>query len=529
MLFWLVLSGCSGGDGATTPKDLQPSPTGGTGGGEITGDTGVINAGPSFTVTPSCADNLDGAMFACWLTTSTSEPTTLSISIDDGAKVRVQQVETAAMDHEVLVLGLRPDAANVMTLTATGASGSTVADPITYHTDPLPVDFPVHEVISDPGRMEPGLTLIRLGPYIAMFDDVGEVRWLMFNTDTVHTLSITSDGHLMHQNGKVGLTVRTLSGAVVSEWCAERTGVCPKTSVLVDVESIHHDAYEMPNGNWLSLSIERRLIPDYPTSERDPLAPRAEAWVAGDVGVEFTPAGEVVHSWPLLDILDPTRIANDAIRGDYWEGFFGGQDTKDWSHANAIWYDEARDEVVVSLRHQDAVIGLDHATGDLSWIFAPEANWQPPWDGYLLRPADPGLLVTYHQHAASINDAGRLMLFDNGNNRASAYEPELNDANNGSRGAEFTLDHGSKTWDLSWDYGPTLSPLIFSGSLGDTDALPQTDNVLVTFGNIANDNYPGVMVFEVERDTLDVVFELRVTQPVTTFRSQRITGVIPGF
>ena len=53
--------------------------------------------------------------------------------------------------------------------------------------------------------------------------------------------------------------------------------------------------------------------------------------------------------------------------------------------------------------------------------------------------------------------------------------------------------------------------------------------MLVTFGNIANDNYPGVMVFEVERDTLDVVFELRVTQPVTTFRSQRITGVIPGF
>lgn len=526
MLIWLVLSGCSGTDDTTTPKDTQPTGDTQT---EPTGDTGVTNAGPAFTVTPSCADNPDGAMFVCWLSASTSEPTTLSIEIDDGAKVRTQLVETAAEDHEVLVLGLRPDAANTMTVTATGASGSTVAEPTVYYTDPLPVDFPEHEVISDPSRMEPGLTLIRLGPYLAMFDDVGEVRWLLFNTDTVHTLGITSAGRLMYQNGKVGLTERTLSGALLTEWCAEQTGVCPASSILVDVTSIHHDAYEMPNGNWLSLSVERRLIPDYPTSERDIDAPRAEAWVAGDVIIEFTRTGELVHSWPLLDILDPTRIANDAIRGDYWEGFFGGQDTKDWSHANSIWYDEARDEVVVSLRHQDAVVALDHASGDLSWIFAPEANWQPPWDAYVLQPASPDLLVTYHQHSASITDAGRLMVFDNGNNRSSAYEPELNDANNGSRGAEFVLDHAGGTWDLSWDYGPTLSPLLFSGSLGDTDPLPQTDNVLVTFGNVANEGYPGVMAFEVDRSTLDVVFELRVTKPLTAFRAERITGVIPGF
>ncbi len=529
MWIWLVLSGCSGGDDATkTPKDLLV-PTGDTY-ATGTGDTGDTAAGPDFVAAPACEDNADGALYVCWLTTQTSEPTTLSVAIDDGVLVRTQEVSSSETEHRVLILGLRPDASHTLTVTATGASGATTAEPVIYDTDPLPADFPTTEVISDPSRMEPGLTLTKVGFYLVMFDATGEVRWLLPNNDTVHTLVISDRGTLIHQNGRVGITERSLSGEILGEWCAERTGsTCPPTAVPIDVEAIHHDAYEMPNGNWLSLSVERRLIVDYPTSERNPDAPRADAWVAGDVIVEFTKAGDVVNSWPLLDILDPTRIANDAIRGDYWEAFYGGEDTKDWSHANSIWYDAARDEVVVSLRPQDAVVALDHATGDLSWIFAPEANWDAPWDAFVLQPASDDLLVTYHQHSASITSAGHLMVFDNGNNRSSAYEVELSDATNGSRGAEFVLDHGAGTWDLSWDYGPALSPLIFSGSLGDSDPLPQTDNVLVTFGNVANEDYPGVMIFEVDRASGDVVFELRIIKPVTTFRAERITGVVPGF
>jgi hypothetical protein len=282
-------------------------------------------------------------------------------------------------------------------------------------------------------------------------------------------------------------------------------------------------------GNYLSLSIERQWIEDYPSSEDDPAAPAAPAWVAGDVVVEFTPEGQVVHSWSLLDRLDPRRVAYDAVRGPYWEDFgpWVGDDIKDWSHGNAVSYDPATDTVLASLRHQDAVVGLDHATGDLRWIIAPSANWPPDLADKVLVPDDPAM-VAYHQHGAKFTPDGTVMLFDNGNNRASAFEPQLPDTENTSRGIELSLDPANGAASAVWSYGDELSPAHYAGSLGDADPLPETGNRLITFGNVANPVLGGVRLLEVTPDG-EIVWDLVVPVPeATTFRSQRIRGVLPG-
>ncbi len=48
--------------------------------------------------------------------------------------------------------------------------------------------------------------------------------------------------------------------------------------------------------------------------------------------------------------------------------------------------DPQDDSVIVSLRHQYAVIKLDRKTGRLMWILGTPDAWMPPWDRYLLKP-----------------------------------------------------------------------------------------------------------------------------------------------
>ncbi|MBX2799272.1 MAG: aryl-sulfate sulfotransferase [Myxococcales bacterium] len=479
---------------------------------------------------PTFEENTDGAWLTTWLRLTTSEPTALQIAIDDGERVREQAVAPAT-EHRVLLAGLLPDTDHTVTVTISDVEGRSKAlEPVTLRAGALPADLPpLQLVVSEPDQMEPGLTLIDIGPYLTAVDEQGRVRWALRNELIVHELTATDRGTVVFQSARVNLTEVSLSGAVVNHWVAGGEPPQLASAIRVPLEAMHHDAVELPDGNWLTLSVERRQMEAYPTSERDRDAPTQRAWVAGDVVAEFRPDGTVVKQFSLLDRLDPDRIGYDAVNGDHWDFWWSGP-TRDWSHGNAIFYDAARNEDVVSLRHQDAVVALDHDSGELKWIFAPEANWGPEFADLLLRPASPDLLVPYHQHSAKITEAGYLMLFDNGNHRASAFEDRIPNKRNGSRGAEFRLDHAEGTWDLVRDYGPQLEPLVFSGSLSDADDLPQTGNMLVTFGNVANPGYPGVIVREVTAaDPPQIVFELTLPEPLNLFRAQRVSGLIPGF
>ena len=500
----------------------------------------------AFTCGVEVAPNREGAGLSAWLSVCSASPTTVAVTIDDGVRQRVQRADGVATDHQILLLGLRPATAHTLTVELRDEAGDIRSRTVTYTSEALPDDMPAFTVtVTDRARVEPGLTLLRLGRYLAMVDVDGDVRWWLAAEDLSHALRISPRNTVMVHYGRHGIVEYALSGAIVAAWYARNGPELPPGGVAVDVEALHHDFDELPDGHWLGLSIERRWVEDYPTSETDPLAPPEDAFVAGDVVVEFTPQGEVRYAVPLLDILDPRRIANDAVRGDFWDPFYDFEDTKDWSHANSIWYDVATDEVVVSLRHQDAVVGLRRAamqtyaadlaggtdpldTDVLAWIVAPDANWRAPWTDALLRAADPEALPVYHQHSAKILADGQLMLFDNGNDRASAFETPVPVTEVGSRGATLALNRQARTWSLTWAYG--TDGLLFSGSQGDCDALPTTGNRLVTFGNVADPSLPEVRVVEVAvaGETSEEVWRLEGERPLTTFRAERVT-VIEGF
>jgi hypothetical protein len=81
-----------------------------------------------------------------------------------------------------------------------------------------------------------------------------------------------------------------------------------------------------------------------------------------------------------------------------------------------------------------------------------------------------------------------LLFYDDGNCRAEPFAPPVPDPDNYSRAAEFSVDETNMEVSQLWEFSDTNSDRLYTGSLGNAPLLPQTGNVLVTFGNISYEN-----------------------------------------
>jgi arylsulfate sulfotransferase len=525
---WLGLGwGCADKDG--TPAD-DGTPVEHT--GSATGDhTGSAVEPLTFVSGPALRDNPDAGLTA-WVDAGLSRPGWLELAIEiDGRAWTVTSDEDAAPSH--LLLGLRPDADLVVTVTGRAADGG-ATEPVVLadRTEPLPAGMNVHTVVvRDEARMEPGVTLLGEDDWIVMLDADGVPCWYRATVGANQEVDLFS-GSLIGAIGPRNRFDRVdLAGALVHRFhTTDFAGETGPESHLVSPLAIHHDFVELPSGTFLTFSIESRTMP-FPPREDVPAAPVLSD-VAGEIVVELDADGSVVNEWKLHDLMDPTRIGWDSVRGDYWETwgpYRGGRFTSDWLHGNSLDYDPATDTILVSMRHQDALLAFSRATGEVRWIAAPPVNWQPAWQPFVLEPPpEPGALF-YHQHQASFTPRGTVLLFDNGNRRASAYEPPLPATQVGSRAMEIAIDEVTGSWSIVWEWGlqQAVPAPVFSGSLGGVTELPTTGNRLITFGNISTE--PGVYarLVEVAPDG-EVVWQLDQLVDRAWYRSRRLTGLVPG-
>jgi hypothetical protein len=265
-------------------------------------------------------------------------------------------------------------------------------------------------------------------------------------------------------------------------------------SIPVAAEAFHHDIQELENGNFVVLGIERRTYSDYPSSETDAAAPRAEALVVGDVIVEFQRNGEVVANWRMLDILDPQRIGYGSL-SDYWvnKGIPGSMD---WSHLNSVFLDTDDDSFIVSARHQDAVIKIRRDSGEIVWILGNHDGWRAPWSDQLLAPEgapDGTFEWQYHQHHATITSRGSILLFDNGNHRAHPFDAKRPPAENYSRAVEFAVDEAAKAVQQVWSYGGPGPEAYYCPFICGAEEMPNSGNVLACFGGLMSDDNGAVI------------------------------------
>lgn len=427
-----------------------------------------------------------------------------------------------------------------MRVTARSGAESVHVAGIPVTTPPLPQGFPSVELVAvDRPRMEPGVTLTSGGVggrTLFALDSQGRVVWYYRSNSRVYEVHRTPEGLLrMAVEGTEPYGLRRgrvleidMRGDLVRGWAVAEANTPSLTTIGPELPTVHHDVQPAPDGGLFVLSIERLDVPDYPTSEVDPLAPRAPAALAADVIAELNADGSVRQTWHVQDYIDPHRIGYDSVVSTWWGAFFGVP-SLDWAHANSVFHDVTRDELVVSLRQQDTILCLDRPTGDLKWMLAPPGNWSADADRTRLQPTDPDFRWLWHQHSAEVLPSGNLLVFDNANNRANAYERRWPLFLNASRVVELAVDREAKTVELVWSYARTWNPRIYVPQMGDADLLPETGNVLVTFGTIVHARFPNnTRLVEVTHTTpAEVVWEVIINETGGAFRSRRLPSLYP--
>jgi arylsulfate sulfotransferase len=413
--------------------------------------------------------------------------------------------------------------------------------------------------------MEPGVTLFNafnlddngrgndeFGGVLYMVDHSGDVVWFFRSSRDIGDARRLSNGNLMiESNFSGGVFEIDMLGNIVQYW--DPTGVDlgepPEDATPVATDSLHHDVYEMAPGQFLSLSSEMRMVDKFPTSEEDPDAEQGAAAVIGDIIVEFERDGTIVREYRLLDILDPNRIGYNSLGGGFWKDHYEpliedieATPIRDWSHANAIIYDESDDSYIVSVRHQDVVIKVSRETGELLWMLGPPEHWEEPWSNKRLQPVG-DLQWQYHEHGPVLTGAGTILMFDNGTNRAGAFQDKTPLEELNSRVVEFAVDAEAMEVRQVWTWGGPDDELFYSSFVSDADWLPVTGNVLVTDGARETDdngvnaergegtNYWARIVEVTHTEPAEKVFELNVKEGGNgnwhVYRAERLPSLYP--
>lgn len=253
-----------------------------------------------------------------------------------------------------------------------------------------------------------------------------------------------------------------------------------------------------------------------------------------DMVVEVDENGVVVDEWRLWEILDPYRdaaikaldqgavclnidpklagktLSADDLQKLDQEGHFGDivgtGPGRNWAHVNSVDYDPTDDSIILSSRHQCAVIKIGRDK-KVKWILGGSRGWKKPFSELLLKPVDSkGKALdcgdascnntefdwTWTQHTAFRIDAKSdknvmvLSVFDNGDGRGFD-QPPLPDMKY-SRAVIYKIDQRKKTVEQIWEYGKERGHDWFSPVTSLVEYMPDKNSIVV-YAATAGANY----------------------------------------
>ncbi|HYG95618.1 MAG TPA: arylsulfotransferase family protein [Solirubrobacterales bacterium] len=275
-------------------------------------------------------------------------------------------------------------------------------------TPRLPADFPRWEFESI-RPAPPGLFVVTFTnpedgrPWVIVFDDEGKPRWWYRPGTRALWGQFLSNGNLVWARSfgdgygldpRMAHEVRSESGKLLR--------LVRTKGTIVD----GHEFRELANGNVLLDTY----VPETADLRRVG-GPKRAAIVSAEVQ-EVDPEGRVLWSW------NSRGHIGLGETGRWWRNVLSnsrrrlqGRQTFDPVHINSI-EPRGSDEVVISMRHTDAVYGIDRASGEIVWKLGGT-----PTGKSLRVVGDPANRPLGGQHDARIDSRGRLTVFDNGKDR----------------------------------------------------------------------------------------------------------------
>jgi len=275
---------------------------------------------------------------------------------------------------------------------------------------------------------------------------------------------------------------------------------------------LHHDLLRLPNGNYLGI-IETSSLGPIPIGEWTSLF-QGLGFQANGVTIEFPWVGdklvewdkdtkEIVWSWNIFDHFSMSDF--DQFGGTWNEAYFSLH--YDWTHVNAMTFDEAESALYISTRHLSRITKIDYPSGNIIWNL-----------GHQMASGDVELgndIGFSFQHSLQILENGNILTFDNGN-LSSEFR---NTAQPISRAIEILTDGSSAS--LAWSY--ELPSDLFGFASGNAQKLAN-GNVLITTvgggGRSLEVNQNGNVVWE-------GLYNLSLPDGAV-YRANRIPGIHPG-
>lgn len=354
----------------------------------------------------------------------------------------------AATEHRLPVYGLYPDTENKIELKL-----SYQTKELTIKTDALPDNFSkIVSVTSDKANLTNQLYFMTGASEHARtiaFDVNGDVRWyltknLAWEIKRSHTsrkLLVSTDRLIMSPYYNTGIYEIDLLGKIYTEYTIPG--------------GYHHDYFERENGNL--------LIASGGTDQRHT--------TVEDVVVEIDrQTGNIINT------VDFTKIwPMDTGKSIAWTAH-------DWFHNNSVWLDEKRNELIVSGRHQDAVVILDYKTKQVKYIIGSPEGWSNEMQTKFLKPIGANFEWQWLQHAAKVLPNGDILLFDNGNNKTKDESQQVPPEKSYSRAVIYRLNREHRTIEQIWQYGKERGSDYFSPYISETDYLGQNHYLIHSGG-----------------------------------------------
>ena len=278
---------------------------------------------------------------------------------------------------------------------------------------------------------------------------------------------------------------------------------------------IHHDIFQLPNGNYIGLgtSYGEGPIPEGPwTPLFQGLGFEADGetiefdWM-GDKIIEWnSETKEEVWTWNVFDHFN--MLDYDSFGGIWYEAY--NTNRFDWTHANAIWFDEEDSAIYLSSRHLNRITKISYPSGEVIWNLGYELG-----SGDIDCGQDLGFSF---QHSIQKLNNGNILTFDNGN----LSEIFLDQDYKTSRSIEIDIaetENGCEA-ELAWEY--VLPENLYGYLSGNTQKLDNGNYLSTTIGGAGTSlevNQNGDEIWEAN-------YNLQIPDGLV-YRAMRIPGIFP--
>ena len=280
-------------------------------------------------------------------------------------------------------------------------------------------------------------------------------------------------------------------------------------------EFLHHDLIQLPNGNYLGI-VETSQFGPIPLGSWTEIC-QDYGYVADGIFLELFWIGDKIVEWDKVtkEVVWSWNVFDYFNMEDYdsglWDNVCADNGEYDWTHINAIVFDEEESAIYISTRHLSRITKIDYSSKDVVWNMGRDMPSDDVGFGHNLGFS--------WQHSLQVLNNGNVLTLDNGNRSESFLNTEFPT----TRGIEISIEENNGEYSavIVWEY--SLSEELFGFASGNVQKLENGNYLITTVGG-------GGTVLEITPEN-EIVWQANLNLSLPSgavYRANRISSLYPN-